>query len=133
MNLKDIFYHKNFQWTCFNHCSIWHFSELSAVKEHDKKVTKEAQQAQEDVSISYCPWHSCSDAFKVVFLCLNFWYNYSQLRTALSEAQKNASLLAEYHDLYELQRKRLETSVHLLTEERELWSNAAYSLALKVC
>ncbi|XP_078323463.1 axonemal dynein light chain domain-containing protein 1-like isoform X5 [Crassostrea virginica] len=77
-------------------------SELSAVKEHDKKVTKEAQQAQED------------------------------LRTALSEAQKNASLLAEYHDLYELQRKRLETSVHLLTEERELWSNAAYSLALKV-
>ncbi|XP_061169866.1 axonemal dynein light chain domain-containing protein 1-like isoform X2 [Saccostrea echinata] len=77
-------------------------SELSAVKEHDKKVTKEAQQAQED------------------------------LKTALSEAQKNASLLAEYHDLYELQRKRLETSVHLLTEERELWSNAAYSLALKV-
>jgi hypothetical protein len=55
-----------------------------------------------------------------------------QLKTALSEAQKNASLLAEYHDLYELQRKRLETSVHLLTEERELWSNAAYSLALKV-
>ncbi|XP_056012057.1 axonemal dynein light chain domain-containing protein 1-like isoform X3 [Ostrea edulis] len=77
-------------------------SELSAVKEHDKKVTREAQQAQED------------------------------LKTALSEAQKNASLLAEYHDLYELQRKRLETSVHLLTEERELWSNAAYSLALKV-
>ncbi|XP_062611821.1 axonemal dynein light chain domain-containing protein 1-like isoform X3 [Saccostrea cucullata] len=77
-------------------------SELSAVKEHDKKVTKEAQQAQED------------------------------LKTALSEAQKNASLLAEYHDLYELQRKRLETSVNLLTEERELWSNAAYSLALKV-
>lgn len=32
-----------------------YFSELSAVKEHDKKVTKEAQQAQEDVSRSYCP------------------------------------------------------------------------------
>lgn len=29
-----------------------YFSELSAVKEHDKKVTKEAQQAQEDVSRS---------------------------------------------------------------------------------
>lgn len=27
-------------------------SELNAVKEHDKKVTKEAQQAQEDVSAS---------------------------------------------------------------------------------
>ncbi|XP_033732804.1 axonemal dynein light chain domain-containing protein 1-like isoform X2 [Pecten maximus] len=77
-------------------------SELSAVKEHDRKVTKEAAQAQED------------------------------LRTALMEAQKNASLLAEYHDLYELQRKRLEGQVFMLTEERELWSQAAYSLALKV-
>ncbi|XP_060065790.1 axonemal dynein light chain domain-containing protein 1-like [Ylistrum balloti] len=77
-------------------------SELSAVKEHDRKVTKEAAQAQED------------------------------LRTALMEAQKNASLLAEYHDLYELQRKRLEGQVLMLTEERELWSQAAYSLALKV-
>ncbi|XP_052091532.1 axonemal dynein light chain domain-containing protein 1-like isoform X2 [Mytilus californianus] len=77
-------------------------SELSAVKEHDKKVTKEAKQAQED------------------------------LKEALSEAQKNASLLSEYHGLYELQRKRLEKQVSMLTDERELWSNAAYSLALKV-
>lgn len=77
-------------------------SELSAVKEHDKKVTKEAKQAQED------------------------------LKEALSEAQKNASLLSEYHGLYELQRRRLEKQVSMLTDERELWSNAAYSLALKV-
>lgn len=55
-----------------------------------------------------------------------------QLRSALSEAQKNAALLAEYHDLYELQRKRLERQVFALTEEREIWSTAAYSLALKV-
>lgn len=48
------------------------------------------------------------------------------------EAQKNASLLAEYHDLYELQRKRLEGQVFMLSEEKELWSQAAYSLALKV-
>ncbi|KAK3088891.1 hypothetical protein FSP39_025040 [Pinctada imbricata] len=77
-------------------------SELASVKEHDRKVTKEAQDAREE------------------------------LKLALSESQKNASLLAEYHDLYELQRKRLESSVFMLTEERELWSNAAYSLALKV-
>lgn len=77
-------------------------SELSAVKEHDKKVTKEAKQAQED------------------------------LKEALSDAQKNASLLTEYHALYELQRKRLEKQVVMLTDEKELWSTAAYSLALKV-
>ena len=77
-------------------------SELSAVKEHDKKVTKEAKKAQED------------------------------LKEALSDAQKNASLLTEYHALYELQRKRLEKQVVMLTDEKELWSTAAYSLALKV-
>ncbi|PVD21951.1 hypothetical protein C0Q70_17754 [Pomacea canaliculata] len=77
-------------------------NELSDVKEHDRVVTKEAQKTQED------------------------------LRSALSEAQKNAALLAEYHDLYELQRKRLERQVFALTEEREIWSTAAYSLALKV-
>ncbi|XP_012942468.1 axonemal dynein light chain domain-containing protein 1 isoform X2 [Aplysia californica] len=77
-------------------------SELTEVKEHDKKVTKEAQKAQQD------------------------------LRSALAESQKNASLLAEYHDLYELQRRRLERQVFMLSEEREIWSTAAYSLALKV-
>ncbi|KAL4218861.1 Axonemal dynein light chain domain-containing protein 1 [Mactra antiquata] len=77
-------------------------SELSDVKEHDKKVTQEAQQAQED------------------------------LKTALSEAHRNASLLSEYHELYELQRKRLESQVFMLTEEREIWSMAAYCLAMKV-
>ena len=42
------------------------------------------------------------------------------------------SLLSEYHELYELQRKRLETQVTNLAVERELWSAAAYNLALKV-
>ncbi|ESP04990.1 hypothetical protein LOTGIDRAFT_109702, partial [Lottia gigantea] len=77
-------------------------SELTEIKEHDIRVTKEAQKAQED------------------------------LKYALSEAQKNASLLSEYHDLYELQRQRLEQQVSTLTSERELWSTAAYSLAMKV-
>jgi hypothetical protein len=54
------------------------------------------------------------------------------LENALNEAQKNASLLTEYHDLYELQRKRLEKLVETLTEERELWCNAAYCISLKV-
>lgn len=55
-----------------------------------------------------------------------------QLKTALAESQKNAGLLAEYHMLYELQRKRLEKQVGMLAEEKEIWSTAAYSLALKV-
>ena len=55
-----------------------------------------------------------------------------QLKAALSEAKKNSNLLAEYHDLYELQRKRLEKQVALLADEKEIWSTTAYSLALKV-
>ncbi|XP_067942118.1 axonemal dynein light chain domain-containing protein 1-like [Watersipora subatra] len=77
-------------------------SELTEVKEHDKIVTEQAKRAQED------------------------------LRSALIESQKNASLLGEYHDLYELQRQRLEKLVTVLTAEKELWSTATYSLSIKV-
>ena len=70
-------------------------------------------------------WSIFQDIFKII--------QKLQLKAALNEAQKNASLLAEYHELYELQRRRLESQVFMLTEERELWSTAAYSLAMKVC
>lgn len=42
------------------------------------------------------------------------------------------SLLAEYHALYELQRKRLEDQVSSLTTEKELWQQASYDLAHRV-
>lgn len=42
------------------------------------------------------------------------------------------SLLAEYHALYELQRKRLEDQVASLTTEKELWQQASYDLAHRV-
>ncbi|XP_067893558.1 axonemal dynein light chain domain-containing protein 1 isoform X8 [Heterodontus francisci] len=42
------------------------------------------------------------------------------------------SMLDEYHHLYELQRKRLIAQVGALTQEKDWWSEAAYSLALKV-
>ena len=44
-------------------------------------------------------------------LSLQAMTNKDALESALAEAQKNASLLEEYHDLYELQRKRLEKQV----------------------
>ncbi|KAK4819504.1 hypothetical protein QYF61_005855 [Mycteria americana] len=77
-------------------------SELYEVREHDCKVTKEAEKTQEE------------------------------LATAMQEAKANANLLEEYRELYELQRRRLEEQVLLLAQERDIWSSAAYDLALKV-
>ncbi|KFZ67684.1 Axonemal dynein light chain domain-containing protein 1, partial [Podiceps cristatus] len=77
-------------------------SELDEVRERDCKVTKEAEKSQED------------------------------LTAAIEEAEANANLLEEYRELYELQRRRLEEQVLLLAEERDLWSSAAYDLALKI-
>lgn len=77
-------------------------SELNSVKAHDREVTQQAKYAQEE------------------------------LHNALQESEKNASLISEYHELYELQRRRLEGLVGKLTEERDLWSSAAYTLSLKV-
>ena len=58
-----------------------HRRELDSVQEHDREVTKKAAETQ------------------------------NELNEALRESEKNASLLAEYHELYELQRKRLEFQI----------------------
>ncbi|CAF3662745.1 unnamed protein product [Rotaria sp. Silwood1] len=76
--------------------------ELEDVREHDRRVTEEAEIAQRD------------------------------LQTALTESQKNASLLTEYHELYDLQRKRLEKQTNVIASEKELWRGAAHTIALKV-
>ncbi|CAF1239746.1 unnamed protein product [Adineta steineri] len=76
--------------------------ELEDVREHDRRVTEEAETAQRD------------------------------LKAALIESQKNASLLTEYHELYDLQRKRLEKHTNVIVEEKELWRDAAQTIALKV-
>lgn len=76
--------------------------ELCLVREHDIKLTKEAEKAHKN------------------------------LAQALLEAEKNAKLVEEYHDLYTLQRGRMENDIKQLMEERDIWSSATYELALKV-
>nr|XP_004658931.2 axonemal dynein light chain domain-containing protein 1 [Jaculus jaculus] len=76
--------------------------ELCLVRDHDIKLTKEAEKTHRD------------------------------LAEALLEAEKNAKVLEEYHDLYTLQRKRMENDIKQLMTERDIWSSATYELALKV-
>ncbi|XP_029473931.1 axonemal dynein light chain domain-containing protein 1 [Rhinatrema bivittatum] len=76
--------------------------ELYEVREHDLNVSKEAKDIQK------------------------------QLVSAVQETEQKANLLEEYRELYELQRRRLETHLGYLTEERDMWSSATYKLARKV-
>ncbi|XP_075397468.1 axonemal dynein light chain domain-containing protein 1 [Tenrec ecaudatus] len=76
--------------------------ELCLVREHDIKLTKEADKAHKD------------------------------LAQALLDAEKNAKIVEEYHDLYTLQRGRMESDINQLISERDIWSSATYQLALKV-
>ena len=41
-------------------------------------------------------------------------------------------MVEEYHDLYTLQRERMENDMKQLVAERDIWSSATYELALKV-
>ena len=75
---------------------------MDNLKQHEVKVSVQALSAQEDLS------------------------------KALNESEKNAGLLAEYHELYELQRRRLEGVTLKISSEKELWQQTAYDLALKV-
>ncbi|XP_013376641.1 PREDICTED: axonemal dynein light chain domain-containing protein 1 isoform X2 [Chinchilla lanigera] len=76
--------------------------ELCLVRSHDMKLTKEAEKAHKD------------------------------LAQAVLDAEKNARIVEEYHDLYTLQRRRAEADIKQLMEERDIWSSATYELALKV-
>uniref|UniRef100_H9GHC1 Axonemal dynein light chain domain containing 1 n=1 Tax=Anolis carolinensis TaxID=28377 RepID=H9GHC1_ANOCA len=76
--------------------------ELNTIREHDRKATLEAEKA------------------------------YKELSKAILDSEMNANFLDEYRQLYELQRRRLEAQIQQLTHEKELWSSAAYDLALKV-
>ncbi|NXJ10988.1 AXDN1 protein, partial [Odontophorus gujanensis] len=86
----------------FKECVAQLASELYEVREHDCKVTKEAEKAQEE------------------------------LAAAMREAEANANLLEQYRELYELQRRRLEDQVLMVAQERDIWSSAACDLALKI-
>ncbi|XP_065918337.1 axonemal dynein light chain domain-containing protein 1-like isoform X2 [Dysidea avara] len=76
--------------------------ELADVKEHDMAITEMADTAQEE------------------------------LATALADSQRSSRTLTEYHELYELQRKRLESQVATLNQERNVWQQTAYDLAYRV-
>uniref|UniRef100_A0A673VD72 Axonemal dynein light chain domain containing 1 n=1 Tax=Suricata suricatta TaxID=37032 RepID=A0A673VD72_SURSU len=76
--------------------------ELCMVRAHDTELAKEAEKAHSD------------------------------LAQALLDAEKNAKIVEEYHDLYTLQRGRMEHDIQQLMTERDLWSSATYELALKV-
>ncbi|XP_073717822.1 axonemal dynein light chain domain-containing protein 1 isoform X3 [Misgurnus anguillicaudatus] len=77
-------------------------TELSLMKEQDESLSKEAEETKEE------------------------------LAKALEESQCNANIVAEFHDLYELQRRRLEAQMLHLSDERDLWRKATYSLAIKI-
>ncbi|KAJ1074636.1 PREDICTED: axonemal dynein light chain domain-containing protein 1 [Capra hircus] len=76
--------------------------ELCLVRAHDIKLTKEAEKAHRD------------------------------LAQALLDAEKNARIVEEYHDLYTLQRERMESDIKQLMAERDIWSSATYELSVKV-
>ncbi|XP_068921564.1 axonemal dynein light chain domain-containing protein 1 [Petaurus breviceps papuanus] len=57
---------------------------------------------------------------------------HEELMLALSNAEKNARIVEQYHDLYTSQRVRMENDIKQLTSERDIWSSATYDLALKV-
>ncbi|KAL1023170.1 hypothetical protein UPYG_G00037260 [Umbra pygmaea] len=87
---------------CFRHSISQLSTELSKMKEHDELVSKQAEMAHEE------------------------------LAKAVEQSQKNSDMVGQYHDLYEMQRMRLDLQVTRLLEERELWSSVTYNLALKV-
>ncbi|KAG7230613.1 hypothetical protein INR49_025330 [Caranx melampygus] len=77
-------------------------TELSKIRDHDASVSQQAKRA-------HC-----------------------QLAEALEQTHTNSDVVQGYHELYELQRGRLESQLLQMTEERDCWSQRTVCLALKV-
>uniref|UniRef100_A0A3P9CSP0 Axonemal dynein light chain domain containing 1 n=1 Tax=Maylandia zebra TaxID=106582 RepID=A0A3P9CSP0_9CICH len=77
--------------------------ELSKIRDHDAFVSHQAEHAH--------------------------W----QLAEALKQTRTDSNVVQAYHQLYELQRARLEAQLIHMTEDRDCWSQFTLCLALKVC
>ncbi|TKS74300.1 Axonemal dynein light chain domain-containing protein 1 [Collichthys lucidus] len=76
--------------------------ELSKIRDHDTFVSQQAERAHQ------------------------------QLAGALEQTHTNSDVAQGYHELYELQRSRLEAQLLQMTEERDYWSQVTFCLAFKV-
>ncbi|XP_044056087.1 axonemal dynein light chain domain-containing protein 1 isoform X2 [Siniperca chuatsi] len=77
-------------------------TELSRIRDHDALVSQQTEHAHQ------------------------------QLAGALDQTHTNTDVVQGYHELYELQRGRLEAQLLQMTEERDYWSQLTFCLALKV-
>ncbi|KAK2835310.1 hypothetical protein Q5P01_015794 [Channa striata] len=77
-------------------------TELSKIRVHDAVVFQQAEHAQRE------------------------------LTEALNQTHTNSDVVQGYHELYELQRNRLEAQLLQLIEERDHWTHHTFCLALKV-
>ncbi|XP_054459231.1 axonemal dynein light chain domain-containing protein 1 isoform X2 [Anoplopoma fimbria] len=57
---------------------------------------------------------------------------HTQLAGAIEQTHTNSDVVQGYHELYEMQRGRLEAQLLQMTEERDSWSQLTFCLALKV-
>ncbi|XP_070765582.1 axonemal dynein light chain domain-containing protein 1 [Enoplosus armatus] len=77
-------------------------TELSRIRDHDALVSQQVERA------------------------------HRQLAGDLDQTHTNTDVVKGYHELYELQRGRLEAQLLQMTEERDYWSQLTFCLALKV-
>ncbi|XP_018550856.1 axonemal dynein light chain domain-containing protein 1 isoform X2 [Lates calcarifer] len=77
-------------------------TELSKIRDHDVSVSQQAECA------------------------------HRHLAEALNQTHTNSDVVQGYHELYELQRGRLEAQLLQIMDERDCWSQLTFSLALKV-
>ncbi|XP_062251619.1 axonemal dynein light chain domain-containing protein 1 [Platichthys flesus] len=59
-------------------------------------------------------------------------FSHRQLAEELDQTHTNSGVVQGYHELYELQRGRLEAQMLQMTEERDSWSQLTFCFALKV-
>ncbi|XP_074490862.1 axonemal dynein light chain domain-containing protein 1 [Sebastes fasciatus] len=76
--------------------------ELSRIKDHDAFVSRQAERA------------------------------HRQLAEELEQTITSSDVIQGYHELYEMQRARLEAQLLQMTEEKDCWSQLTFRLALKV-
>ncbi|KAB1260720.1 Axonemal dynein light chain domain-containing protein 1 [Camelus dromedarius] len=100
--------------------------ELCLVRAHDVKLTKEAERAHRDLA------QALLDAEKNAKYSVVIPLEYHGEKIPVNKEEYDEKIVEEYHDLYTLQRGRMESDIKQLMTERAIWSSATYELSLKV-
>ncbi|KAM9848871.1 axonemal dynein light chain domain-containing protein 1 [Aulostomus maculatus] len=105
-------------------------TEVMAQRALDRRLTEEIHRIKTSIQQLSTELSKIRD--QEAYISHQAEHAHQELAEALDHTNSELVVIEGYHELYELQRGRLEAQLLQMTEEKDLWSHLTFCLALKV-